>query len=58
MDRKETILSAPEFYQGSKAPEHQGKRDQSLEVLRLTTWKRLYSFKSKYLIQKNAYLVF
>lgn len=35
--RKEIILSATKFYQCSKAPEHQGKLDQNLEALRLTT---------------------
>lgn len=58
MDSKEIILSATKFYQCSKVPEHQGKLDQSLEALRLTTWKTLYSFKSKYLIQGKVYLMF
>lgn len=49
---KKIILSATKFYQCSKALA-QGKLNQSLEALRLTTWKTFHSFKSKYLIQKK-----
>lgn len=50
---KEIILSATNFYQCSKALD-QGKLDQSLVAVRLTTWKVFHSFKSKYIIQKKT----
>lgn len=53
---EEIILSDTKFYQCSKAPD-QGKLDQSLKALRLTIWKTFHSFESKYLIQKETYLM-